>query len=63
VDDQDVWNLGEHALGELVLPYYSEAGEGAFYGPKIDVQIVDPSGREATLSAALCPRLPPAPVG
>ena len=54
VDDQDMWDLGEHALAEVLaergLAYDSEAGEGAFYGPKIDVQIVDPSGREATLS-------------
>jgi len=28
----------------------SSAAPGAFYGPKIDVQILDPSGREATLS-------------
>ncbi|GIJ51111.1 hypothetical protein Val02_79970 [Virgisporangium aliadipatigenens] len=27
-----------------------EPGEAAFYGPKIDVQIVDPAGREQTLS-------------
>ena len=25
-------------------------GEAAFYGPKIDVQIVDPAGRESTLA-------------
>jgi threonyl-tRNA synthetase len=30
---------------------YEEAeGEAAFYGPKIDVQIADPAGRESTLS-------------
>ena len=32
------------------LRYESAAGEGAFYGPKIDVQILDPAGRESTLS-------------
>src|SRR3954469_2054072 len=32
------------------LPYDAVEGEAAFYGPKIDVQIVDSAGRESTLS-------------
>ncbi|MGW4243053.1 threonine--tRNA ligase [Nocardia sp. NPDC004722] len=32
------------------LPYESAAGEAAFYGPKIDIQVTDHAGREATLS-------------
>jgi threonyl-tRNA synthetase len=32
------------------LPYDAVEGEAAFYGPKIDVQIVDGAGRESTLS-------------
>ncbi|MFC0624560.1 threonine--tRNA ligase [Kribbella deserti] len=36
------------ALGDL--PYERGKGEAAFYGPKIDVQIVDSAGRESTLS-------------
>ncbi|HEY3464248.1 MAG TPA: threonine--tRNA ligase [Amycolatopsis sp.] len=32
------------------LPYNAVGGEAAFYGPKIDVQIVDSAGRESTLS-------------
>ena len=32
------------------LPYDEGAGEAAFYGPKIDVQVVDGAGRESTLS-------------
>ncbi|MFD9637062.1 aminoacyl--tRNA ligase-related protein, partial [Streptomyces violascens] len=32
------------------VPYESVEGEAAFYGPKIDVQIADAAGREATLS-------------
>ncbi|MCR6481235.1 threonine--tRNA ligase [Amycolatopsis sp. OK19-0408] len=35
-------------LGDL--PYDAVEGEAAFYGPKIDVQIVDSAGRESTLS-------------
>jgi threonyl-tRNA synthetase len=31
-------------------PYDAVAGEAAFYGPKIDVQVTDSAGREATLS-------------
>ncbi|MGP4001788.1 threonine--tRNA ligase [Streptomyces sp. 8N706] len=32
------------------LPYEAAAGEAAFYGPKIDVQVTDSAGRESTLS-------------
>jgi threonyl-tRNA synthetase len=35
-------------LGDI--PYEEAPGEAAFYGPKIDVQIADPAGREQTLS-------------
>ncbi|MFI5493921.1 threonine--tRNA ligase [Actinoplanes sp. NPDC051859] len=38
------------ALEDAGLPYEVAAGEAAFYGPKIDVQIADPVGRESTLS-------------
>lgn len=54
VHDPAMWDLAEHALAEVLdhrgLPYDAAAGEGAFYGPKIDVQILDPAGRESTLS-------------
>jgi threonyl-tRNA synthetase len=50
----DLWAAAEghlaaalHALG---LDYEDAPGEAAFYGPKIDVQVVDPAGREETLS-------------
>src|SRR5262249_52992757 len=32
------------------LAYAEGPGEAAFYGPKIDVQIADPAGRESTLA-------------
>ncbi|PZF84343.1 threonine--tRNA ligase [Jiangella anatolica] len=38
------------ALAVSGLSYEAEEGEAAFYGPKIDVQIVDAAGRESTLS-------------
>ncbi|MFC4944718.1 threonine--tRNA ligase [Pseudonocardia sp. GCM10023141] len=54
VDDAAMWDRGEQALAAVLdrrgLEYESASGEGAFYGPKIDVQIVDPAGRESTLS-------------
>lgn len=54
VDDPAMWDHGEKVLSEVLaergVAYDAEAGEGAFYGPKIDIQIVDPAGRESTLS-------------
>ena len=38
------------ALDTAAVTYSVAAGEAAFYGPKIDVQITDPAGRESTLS-------------
>jgi threonyl-tRNA synthetase len=38
------------ALGDLGLAFDDARGEAAFYGPKIDVQVTDPAGREETLS-------------
>jgi threonyl-tRNA synthetase len=38
------------ALDEVGVSYVEADGEAAFYGPKIDVQIADPAGRESTLS-------------
>ena len=38
------------ALGRLDLEWVEAEGEAAFYGPKIDLQVVDPQGREETLS-------------
>ncbi|MDF3302988.1 threonine--tRNA ligase [Streptomyces tropicalis] len=49
-----LWERATALLREVLdgsgLPYEEAPGEAAFYGPKIDVQIADPVGREATLS-------------
>ncbi len=37
-------------LDESGLAYDAVEGEAAFYGPKIDIQVVDGAGRESTLS-------------
>ena len=54
VADPALWQRATALLREVLddsgIPYESAEGEAAFYGPKIDVQIVDPAGREATLS-------------
>jgi threonyl-tRNA synthetase len=48
------WDQAERLLREALdaaeVPYAAVEGEAAFYGPKIDVQIADPAGRESTLS-------------
>jgi threonyl-tRNA synthetase len=50
----DLWSGAERqlaaALADLGLHYEDAQGEAAFYGPKIDVQVTDPAGREETLS-------------
>ncbi|MGE7433753.1 threonine--tRNA ligase [Kitasatospora sp. NPDC001175] len=49
-----LWERSTALLTEVLessgLEYEAVAGEAAFYGPKIDVQIADGAGREATLS-------------
>ncbi|MFI8188589.1 threonine--tRNA ligase [Streptomyces sp. NPDC085946] len=54
VADPELWRRATALLREVLdgsgLPYEAAEGEAAFYGPKIDVQITDPAGREATLS-------------
>ncbi|MER5434660.1 threonine--tRNA ligase [Streptomyces sp. NPDC002588] len=52
VADPDLWRRATALLRQALdgLPYEAVEGEAAFYGPKIDVQITDPAGREATLS-------------
>ncbi|MEU4703910.1 threonine--tRNA ligase [Nonomuraea dietziae] len=54
VDDPAMWAGAESVLREALhargRAYDEERGEGSFYGPKIDIQIADPQGRESTLS-------------
>ncbi|HUA29096.1 MAG TPA: threonine--tRNA ligase [Streptosporangiaceae bacterium] len=49
-----LWDAAEHDLAEalenLGIDYEDAPGEAAFYGPKIDIQVADPAGREETLS-------------
>ncbi|MGW2095116.1 aminoacyl--tRNA ligase-related protein [Promicromonospora sukumoe] len=52
------WAAAEEALRVVLddvaspadLPWHAEAGEAAFYGPKIDVQVLDTRGHEETLA-------------
>ncbi|MBA0052594.1 threonine--tRNA ligase [Streptomyces sp. AJS327] len=50
----ELWRRSTAVLTEVLdrsgVPYEAVEGEAAFYGPKIDVQIADGSGRESTLS-------------
>ncbi len=52
--DDAMWDrasgLLRRALAEAGVEHAEAPGEAAFYGPKIDVQVADPHGREATLS-------------
>ena len=48
------WDVAEDLLRRVLIeadvPFVEVPGEAAFYGPKIDVQIVDSSGRELSLA-------------
>ena len=52
--DADLWDRGEAMLRAALdgrrLEYHEVQGEAAFYGPKLDLQVTDPHGREETLS-------------
>jgi threonyl-tRNA synthetase len=54
VADPALWQRATAMLRDVLdgsgIAYESAEGEAAFYGPKIDVQIEDAAGREATLS-------------
>ena len=54
IGGDEMWNLAnnslEKVLRKLNIPYKVIAGEAAFYGPKIDVKLVDAIGRLWQLS-------------
>ncbi len=54
VGDEDQWNLAtdslEKVLKKLNIEYKTIPGEAAFYGPKIDIKLVDAIGRLWQLS-------------
>lgn len=54
IDGPEMWERSTAILTDVLdrsgLPYEAAAGEAAFYGPKIDVQVDDSQGRESTLS-------------
>ena len=47
---EENWNLAQNALAEALraekMPYTEVSGEAVFYGPKIDIDVVDAAGRE-----------------
>jgi len=49
VGEQELWDVAETSLAEVLagegIPYRVAAGEGAFYGPKIDIHVKDAIGR------------------
>ena len=50
VGSDEVWDKAENALQKAIeglgLPYEINAGDGAFYGPKLDFKLTDAIGRE-----------------
>jgi threonyl-tRNA synthetase len=54
----EVWDQAESALAQalknLNLKYHINAGDGAFYGPKLDFQFVDAIGRHWQLGTLQC---------
>ena len=50
IGTDEAWELATNALIEAVkkadMPYEINEGDGAFYGPKIDVRLLDCIGRE-----------------
>ena len=61
------WQRAAELLTEVLhragVAYETAAGEAAFYGPKIDVQVADGAGREATLSTVQVDFYQPAQFG
>jgi len=53
IDNDEMWETAEQQLRdilqELNIDYYEAEGEAAFYGPKIDIQIVTALGHDVTI--------------
>lgn len=58
IGSEESWDLATQALINAVtkenLPYVIHEGDGAFYGPKIDVELVDSLGRKWQCSTVQC---------
>lgn len=58
IGSDDAWELATNALIKAVekagIPYTINEGDGAFYGPKIDVRLMDCIGREWQCSTIQC---------
>ncbi len=54
VDQEEEWiqseNIVRRVLTKMEIPFEEEAGEAAFYGPKIDIQVKNVLGNEETVS-------------
>ncbi len=63
VDDPAMWDRAEQELREALkladVPYVEAPGEAAFYGPKIDIQVLI-GGRESTLATVQVDHYQPA---
>lgn len=53
-DDDKLWEESENNLREVLteigIPFYEAIGEAAFYGPKLDVQVITAIGHDISLS-------------
>ena len=53
-ENDELWNKSENelreVLNELGVDFYEAKGEAAFYGPKLDVQVISALGHDVTLS-------------
>jgi threonyl-tRNA synthetase len=67
VADPELWARAGAALRAVLdasgVAYQAEEGEAAFYGPKIDVQVLDHAGREFSLSTVQVDFYQPAQFG
>lgn len=53
-ENDELWNKSENELREVLtelgVDFYEARGEAAFYGPKLDVQVISALGHDVTLS-------------